>query len=127
MSDMLLGKSFTNADADDNGKIDFNEFVNYYNHMHDVLPTAMAEGDWAEALAVFRCFDQDKNGRLDSNEMRMLLNQVFPDHCKRNNEFVSDQMKEADMDGDGTVTVACCLRTQQHPPHTHPTPTPQPP
>eukprot|EP00966_Prymnesium_polylepis_P310531 7174475-Prymnesium_polylepis.1 len=43
----------------------------------------MAIGDWAEALAIFRCFDKNGDGMLEPDELGTLLHQARVTHATR--------------------------------------------
>ncbi|XP_066924247.1 uncharacterized protein [Clytia hemisphaerica] len=98
-----LGQSPTEAelqdminevDIDGNGTIDFLEFLGM---MARKMRSTDAEEEIKEA---FRVFDKDGNGYISSVELRHIMTTLGE---KLTNEEVEEMIKEADMDGDGTI------------------------
>jgi len=82
------------VDADGNGTIDFNEFL-------DLMAHKMKELDSDEELReAFKVFDKDQNGYISAAELRHVMINLGE---KLTEEEVQLMIKEADTDGDGQV------------------------
>ncbi|KAJ0959839.1 hypothetical protein J5N97_000462 [Dioscorea zingiberensis] len=82
------------VDADQNGTIDFPEFLN-------LMANKMKETDAEEELKeAFKVFDKDQNGYISANELRHVMINLGE---KLTDEEVEQMIKEADLDGDGQV------------------------
>ncbi|KAK6127796.1 hypothetical protein DH2020_038505 [Rehmannia glutinosa] len=83
------------ADADLNGKIDFNEFLN-------LMAAQMKDTDSEEALReAFNLCDKDQNGFISAAELRQVMTNLGE---KVTDEEVDEMIREADLDGDGQVS-----------------------
>ena len=83
-------------DADDNGTIDFEEFLNMF-------AKKMKNGDVEseeEIREAFRVFDKDGNGFITTAELRQVMNTLGD---KLTVAEVEEMICEADIDGDGQV------------------------
>ncbi|MBA0690071.1 hypothetical protein Goari_007767 [Gossypium aridum] len=82
------------VDADQNGSIDFPEFLN-------LIARKMKDIDSEEELKeAFKVFDKDQNGFISAAELRLVmtnLGEILTD------EEVDEMIHEADTDGDGQV------------------------
>ncbi|MBA0863258.1 hypothetical protein Goshw_018714 [Gossypium schwendimanii] len=82
------------VDADQNGTIDFPEFLN-------LIARKMKDTDSEEELKeAFKVFDKDQNGFISAAELRLVmtnLGEILTD------EEVDEMIHEADTDGDGQV------------------------
>ncbi|MBA0806514.1 hypothetical protein Gohar_005965 [Gossypium harknessii] len=82
------------VDADQNGTIDFPEFLN-------LIARKMKDTDSEEELKeAFKVFDKDQNGFISAAELRHVmtnLGEILTD------EEVDEMIHEADTDGDGQV------------------------
>jgi len=82
------------VDVDGNGTIDFDEFL-------DMMAKKMKETDSEEELReAFRVFDKDGNGFISSAELRHVMTNLGE---KLTDDEVDEMIREADLDGDGTV------------------------
>jgi len=82
------------VDADGNGTIDFNEFL-------DLMAHKMKDLDSDEELReAFKVFDKDQNGYISAAELRHVMINLGE---KLTEEEVQLMIKEADTDGDGQV------------------------
>lgn len=82
------------VDADGNGTIDFQEFL-------DLMARKMKDSDSEEELKeAFKVFDKDGNGFISAAELRHVMTNLGE---KLTDEEVDEMIKEADTDGDGQV------------------------
>jgi calmodulin len=82
------------VDVDGNGTIDFDEFLN-------MMAKKMKETDSEEELReAFRVFDKDGNGYISAAELRHVMTNLGE---KLTDDEVDEMIREADLDGDGTV------------------------
>ncbi|GAV57538.1 EF_hand_5 domain-containing protein [Cephalotus follicularis] len=82
------------VDADGNGTIEFEEFLNL---MAKNLKETDAEVELKEA---FKVFDKDQNGYISASELRHVMINLGE---KLSDEEVEQMIREADLDGDGQV------------------------
>jgi calmodulin len=86
------------VDTDNNGTIDFNEFVNLMlRKKNDADEGADPEKELKEA---FKIFDKDGNGFISAAELRHVMTNLGE---KLTDEEVDQMIKEADTNGDGQV------------------------
>ncbi|KAG1342689.1 putative Calmodulin [Cocos nucifera] len=82
------------VDADQNGTIDFSEFLN-------LMARKMKDTDSEEELKeAFKVFDKDQNGFISAAELRHVMTNLGE---KLTDEEVDEMIREADIDGDGQV------------------------
>ncbi|XP_030937370.1 calmodulin [Quercus robur] len=82
------------VDADQNGTIDFSEFLN-------LMARKMKDTDSEEELReAFKVFDKDQNGFISAAELRHVMTNLGE---KLTDEEVDEMIREADLDGDGQV------------------------
>ncbi|KAF2309150.1 hypothetical protein GH714_000857 [Hevea brasiliensis] len=82
------------VDADQNGTIDFPEFLN-------LMARKMKDTDSEEELKeAFKVFDKDQNGFISAAELRHVMTNLGE---KLSDEEVDEMIREADIDGDGQV------------------------
>merc|ERR1711993_191823 len=82
------------VDADDNGTIDFPEFLT-------MMARKMKDTDSEEEIReAFRVFDKDGNGFISAAELRHVMTNLGE---KLTDEEVDEMIREADIDGDGQV------------------------
>ncbi|XLU30997.1 hypothetical protein S245_067063, partial [Arachis hypogaea] len=90
-----LQDMITEVDADGNGTIEFDEFLNLM--AKKIKDTDDAEEELKEA---FKVFDKDQNGFISASELRHVMINLGE---KLTDEEVEQMIKEADLDGDGQV------------------------
>nr|AAA92677.1 calmodulin-like protein [Pisum sativum] len=89
-----LQDMISEVDADGNGTIEFDEFLN-------LMARKMKDTDAEEELReAFKVFDKDQNGYISPSELRHVMMNLGE---KLSDEEVKQMIKEADMDGDGQV------------------------
>ncbi|KAJ8646861.1 hypothetical protein MRB53_008609 [Persea americana] len=85
------------VDADQNGTIDFPEFLN-------LMARKMKDTDSEEELKeAFKVFDKDQNGFISAAELRHVMTNLGE---KLTDEEVDEMIREADVDGDGQSSAA---------------------
>ncbi|KAG6506705.1 calmodulin-like [Zingiber officinale] len=89
-----LRDMISEVDADQNGTIDFPEFLN-------LMARKMKDADSEEELMeAFKVFDKDSNGFISAQELRHVMTSLGE---KLTDEEVDEMIREADIDGDGQV------------------------
>ncbi|GAA5816565.1 hypothetical protein MFLAVUS_010095 [Mucor flavus] len=94
-SDAELQDMVNDVDADNNGHIDFEEFLS-------LVKTLKSENDDTDDLQeAFKVFDADGNGVIDRNELHKVMSSL--------NETLTEQeldamIREADINGDGQIS-----------------------
>nr|AMY59971.1 calmodulin 1 [Pyrus x bretschneideri] len=89
-----LQDMISEVDADQNGTIDFSEFLN-------LMARKMKDTDSDEELKeAFKVFDKDQNGFISAAELRHVMANLGE---KLTDEEVNEMICEADEDGDGQV------------------------
>lgn len=84
------------ADEDGSGQIEFPEFLK-------LMAAKLHDMDSVEELQeAFSVFDRDKTGHVTASELKHVMNSLGENVS---NQDVEDMMKEADMDGDGELSV----------------------
>jgi serine/threonine-protein phosphatase 2B regulatory subunit len=98
--DAEVGKSFDELDKDNNGEIDFNEFIEGLSHF-----SVKSEKDEKLKFA-FQIYDIDKDGYISSNELYHVLKQMVGNNLKEAQlqQIVDKTMIYADSDGDGKIS-----------------------
>ncbi|ORX67726.1 calmodulin mutant SYNCAM43 [Basidiobolus meristosporus CBS 931.73] len=89
-----LGQNPPRIDADGNGQIDFNEFLNL---MSRKLKETDSEAEIKEA---FKVFDKDGNGFISASELHHVMNNLGE---KLSEQEITEMIREADVDGDGQI------------------------
>lgn len=104
MQNMMPSRAndFDVADLDQDGGIDFDEFVRYWQSV--VGSPGFQAMLLDEAADMFQCFDKDGSGHLDPNEFLALLDNLFPDHCEENERHVAAEFSKCDADGSDKIS-----------------------
>ena len=86
------------VDADNNGTIDFPEFLT-------MMARKMKDTDSEEEIReAFKVFDRDNNGFISAAELRHVMTSIGE---KLTDDEVDEMIREADQDGDGRIDCAC--------------------
>ncbi|KAL3955190.1 hypothetical protein ACCO45_010753 [Purpureocillium lilacinum] len=90
-----LGTDMINeVDADNNGTIDFPEFLT-------MMARKMKDTDSEEEIReAFKVFDRDNNGFISAAELRHVMTSIGE---KLTDDEVDEMIREADQDGDGRI------------------------
>ena len=83
-------------DADGSGTIDFNEFLAM---MARKLNSGQVE---VEIVETFKVFDRNSDGFITAEELKHILSNLGE---KLTDEELKDMIREADLDGDGRVSL----------------------
>ncbi|CAO3618426.1 unnamed protein product [Mucor fragilis] len=89
-----LKDMINDVDSDNNGRIDFNEFLTIMSRMKGADET---ENDLLEA---FKVFDKDQDGSITQDELRSVMTNLGQ---KLTSQELDEMIKEADTDGDGKI------------------------
>merc|ERR1712010_64440 len=93
-SESELQDMINEVDADNNGTIDFPEFLT-------MMARKMKDTDSEEEIKeAFRVFDKDGNGFISAAELRHVMTNLGE---KLTDEEVDEMIREADIDGDGQI------------------------
>ncbi|CAI0651272.1 unnamed protein product, partial [Colletotrichum noveboracense] len=93
-SDTELTDMVNEVDADNNGTIDFNEFLN-------LMAVKVQVGDAEEELKnAFKVFDRDGSGTISAEELRHVLKSLGENMT---NAEIDEMIQMADKNGDGTI------------------------
>ncbi|KAG5634875.1 myosin I light chain Cam2 [Sphagnurus paluster] len=84
------------VDTDQNGTIDFDEFLNM------MAKTIQGVDDDEEMELAFRVFDKDGNGTISTDELRIVM-QSLNVHLTEGE--LRAMMQEADANGDGEISL----------------------
>ena len=92
------------VDADNNGTIDFPEFLT-------MMARKMKDTDSEEEIReAFKVFDRDNNGFISAAELRHVMTSIGE---KLTDDEVDEMIREADQDGDGRIDCMCTMTTSQ--------------
>nr|AHA51357.1 EF-hand_1 domain-containing protein [Euplokamis dunlapae] len=94
-TDHELSEMIREADDDNNGSVDFDEFLLLMSRKMTQLDVDQ------ELLEAFSVFDKDGSGFIDQEELTDVLASLGED---LDDEQVKEMMKQADKDGDGLVS-----------------------
>ncbi|CAO0792951.1 unnamed protein product [Mucor circinelloides] len=94
-TDAELQDMVSDVDADGNGHIDFEEFLNL---VKDLKSGGKDTDDLREA---FKVFDADGNGVIDRSELRKVMSSLNENLTE---EELDAMIKEADANGDGQIS-----------------------
>ncbi|KAK1590649.1 uncharacterized protein LY79DRAFT_590357 [Colletotrichum navitas] len=93
-SDTELNDMVNEVDADNNGSIDFNEFLN-------LMAQKVQVGDAEEELKnAFKVFDRDGSGTISAEELRHVLTSLGEDMTPAE---IDEMIQMADKNGDGSI------------------------
>ncbi|CAG8760325.1 13486_t:CDS:2 [Cetraspora pellucida] len=82
------------VDLDNNGTIDFNEFLN-------MMARKVKDSDIEEEIKeAFKVFDKDGNGLISAAELKVVMSSIGE---KLSDEEIDEMIHEADVDGDGQI------------------------
>lgn len=99
-SESELQDMINEVDADNNGTIDFPEFLT-------MMARKMKDTDSEEEIReAFKVFDRDNNGFISAAELRHVMTSIGE---KLTDDEVDEMIREADQDGDGRID--CTLPT----------------
>ncbi|KAI4602872.1 hypothetical protein LQW54_001836 [Pestalotiopsis sp. IQ-011] len=93
-SDAELKDMVDEVDVDQNGSIDFNEFLTMMSHK---VEPSDAEKELREA---FKVFDRDNSGTISAAELRNVLSSLGEDLT---DEQIDEMIQSADKDGNGAI------------------------
>jgi len=98
-SESELQDMINEVDADNNGTIDFPEFLT-------MMARKMKDTDSEEEIReAFKVFDRDNNGFISAAELRHVMTSIGE---KLTDEEVDEMIREADQDGDGRIDCENC-------------------
>ena len=93
-SESELQDMINEVDADNNGTIDFPEFLT-------MMARKMKDTDSEEEIReAFKVFDRDSNGFISAAELRHVMTSIGE---KLTDNEVDEMIREADQDGDGRI------------------------
>jgi calmodulin len=101
-SESELQDMINEVDADNNGTIDFPEFLT-------MMARKMKDTDSEEEIReAFKVFDRDNNGFISAAELRHVMTSIGE---KLTDDEVDEMIREADQDGDGRIdcTIYPCI------------------
>ncbi len=99
-SESELQDMINEVDADNNGTIDFPEFLT-------MMARKMKDTDSEEEIReAFKVFDRDNNGFISAAELRHVMTSIGE---KLTDDEVDEMIREADQDGDGRIDCMCSL------------------
>ena len=97
-SESELQDMINEVDADNNGTIDFPEFLT-------MMARKMKDTDSEEEIReAFKVFDRDNNGFISAAELRHVMTSIGE---KLTDDEVDEMIREADQDGDGRIDCTC--------------------
>lgn len=105
-SESELQDMINEVDADNNGTIDFPEFLT-------MMARKMKDTDSEEEIReAFKVFDRDNNGFISAAELRHVMTSIGE---KLTDDEVDEMIREADQDGDGRIDCMRSPSTFSHP------------
>ena len=107
-SESELQDMINEVDADNNGTIDFPEFLT-------MMARKMKDTDSEEEIReAFKVFDRDNNGFISAAELRHVMTSIGE---KLTDDEVDEMIREADQDGDGRIDCIfplSCFSPEKH-------------
>ena len=101
-SESELQDMINEVDADNNGTIDFPEFLT-------MMARKMKDTDSEEEIReAFKVFDRDNNGFISAAELRHVMTSIGE---KLTDDEVDEMIREADQDGDGRIDCMWTMTT----------------
>jgi calmodulin len=98
-SESELQDMINEVDTDNNGTIDFPEFLT-------MMARKMKETDSEEEIReAFKVFDRDNNGFISAAELRHVMTSIGENLT---DDEVDEMIREADQDGDGRIDCQFC-------------------
>ncbi|KAL8710584.1 MAG: hypothetical protein Q9220_004808 [cf. Caloplaca sp. 1 TL-2023] len=105
-SESELQDMINEVDADNNGTIDFPEFLT-------MMARKMKDTDSEEEIReAFKVFDRDNNGFISAAELRHVMTSIGE---KLTDDEVDEMIREADQDGDGRIDYNDPAKRDQYP------------
>ncbi|XP_037948978.1 uncharacterized protein LOC119680298 [Teleopsis dalmanni] len=97
-----LLEMFEVADIDNNGTIDFSEFLNLMSQLLKKAPktTRLTPNQVAEFREAFKHFDKNGDGKIDPEELEIVMRSL---NIKKTKAQLQDIFNEVDLDGNGTI------------------------
>ena len=90
-----IKKMIAEMDADQNGVIDYNDFV-------ELMTVKMAERDpMEEMMKAFRLFDEDDTGKISFKNLKRVAKELGEN---MSDDEIQEMIDEADRDGDGEIS-----------------------
>ncbi|KAK3033925.1 hypothetical protein RJ639_034725 [Escallonia herrerae] len=99
-TEVELQDMINEVDADQNGTIDFPEFLNLMSRKMKVNYYTDTDSE-EELREAFKVFDKDQNGSISAAELHHVMTNLGE---KLTDEEVNEMIREADLDGDGQVS-----------------------
>ncbi|KAF9480290.1 EF-hand [Pholiota conissans] len=99
-TELELQEILKGVDKDQNGTIEFAEFVDLMGRSHQALSPGAEPQD--ELFQAFSVFDKDSSGKISITELEAVMNNVLGEHLTQ--EELEIMIKEADLDGDREIS-----------------------
>merc|ERR1739838_145513 len=91
-----MGNMVSDLDADGSGEIEFDEFIN-------VMTAKLSDKNTKEEIdRVFKLFDKDRNGTLESDDLSRVCKELGEDMSE---EDIREVITRMDVNGDGVVDL----------------------
>lgn len=108
-----------NADTNENGFVEYDEFLHMMQRWHQNLQIQGAEGpstvtentDEKRRIEAFKVFDMDGNGFIDKHELRYTMRRLGENLSE---DDIKAMFKEADLNGDGLIDYKEFTRLLHH-------------
>ncbi|XP_037953622.1 calmodulin-A-like [Teleopsis dalmanni] len=93
-TDSEFAEMIREADENQNGKIEFNEFVDVMTRSNGIVDVE------AEVREAFNVFDENGNGFISPDELRRVMTLLGEE---LSDDTIGEMIREADLNGDGQV------------------------